>query len=146
MRRLYAVLLVVVCLLAAVALTWAEEPQKKGKWYDIFRGKPTLASQEMQLRREQFELRKKLLSGEIDPDFRQQVSVDLQVLSEHLDKHQKAIRFLLENVRDIHQKELDGDKEGSDILSYLYERLTNLESHANKCGVHSQHCPYASQD
>ena len=60
MRRLYAVFFAVVCLAAAATLR-AEEPKKKGKWYDIFRGPPTIAAQEQQLRREEFELRKQLL-------------------------------------------------------------------------------------
>lgn len=100
MRRFYAVLCAVVCLAVAVTL-WAEEPKKKGKWYDIFRGPPTVASQEHQLRRERFELHRQRVQAEL---FQKEKQFDLTMdlideLDARITTNRRHVLLLAEAIR-----------------------------------------------
>lgn len=149
MKRLYAVLLVAVCLVIAVTLVAEEKKEKKGKWYDIFRGPPTLASQELQLRQEEFELYKKMgLSPNEGGHPRTHAEIHRQIgeflhnfrgLSIEQDKVILASGDAILKI----EKRLDSS---ADLFEVLYNKILALESHANKCGVHAATCPYASRE
>ena len=119
MRRFCVGFLLVVCLFFACLLVqWTSsvqaEEQKKGKWYDIFKGKSTGYEDELQLRKEELELRKlemaskqgthtdlhneleakiRYLAKETQFLYEAQQS-ELKELRESVEAHKRAIEFI----------------------------------------------------